>query len=65
MKDYEYCIVLNKSELIEVLDALYLASTEWGEPSKSRVGAVALKIRTQIADEDADAKCVAIVKNIL
>lgn len=65
MTDHKYCIVLNKSELIEVLDALYLASTQWGEPSCSLVGAVVLKIRSQIADEDADAKCVTIVKNIL
>lgn len=65
MTDYKYCIVLKKSELFEVLDALYLATTEWGEPSCSLVGAVAPKIRSQIADEDADAKCVTIVKNTL
>lgn len=65
MTDYKYCIVLNKTELFEVLDALHLATREWGGPSRSLVGAVALKIRSQIADEDADAKCVTIVKNIL
>ena len=64
MKDYSYVIVLNKSELVEVLDALYLASTEWGEPSKSKLGAIALKIRGQIADEQATERCNDIVDNV-
>lgn len=65
MTDYKYCVVLNKDELLQVIGALHLASTEWGEPSCSLVGAVTLKIRSQIADKEVAAKCNATVENIL
>lgn len=60
----KYCVLLSDFELSEVIDALFLAAKEWGEPSRSRLAAIAFKIRAEVIDEKNRKKCNAIIKEV-
>ena len=61
----KYCVLLGDFELAEVIDALFLAAKEWGEPSRSRLASIAFKIRAMVNDEKNFEKCNDIIKEVL
>ena len=64
-EEKKYCLFLDKHEITEILDALFLASREWGEPSATNVGIIAMKLRAVLSDAVNIGKCNDIVYNVI